>query len=210
MNHHRQRLIAGFAFGLLLSACEEGLEPPHAVSRTGPKIVKPPQKLLHGVVGPTDLAKGVPFLSGTSRLDTGFRRVTLGSVEMQFRAEQKACPSTPDDTDPTANHVAPSSECRTNADCSKKPYGFCASESRDNSAPPHQHRCVYGCVVDSDCEQGAVCVCDAGCGSCAANLCPASGCAESELCSTCATVPNHPLRCHTKDSAENECFEPVR
>gem|GEM_PF-6897672 len=212
MNHHRHRLVVGFAFGLLLSACKERPEPPNAASVTRPQIVKPARKLLHGVVGPTDIAKGSPFLAGTARLDTGFRRITLGSVDMQFRAEQKVCPTTPDDPDPdpAANQVAPSSECRTNSDCREKPYGLCVSESRDNSAPPHRHRCAYGCVADSDCVQGAVCVCDGGYGTCAANLCPESGCGESELCSTCATVPNHPLQCHTKDSAEKECFEPIQ
>jgi len=131
LNHRPQRLVVGFAFGLLLSACKERPEPPNAASATRPQIVKPARKLLHGVVGPTDIAKGVPFLAGTARLDTGFRRITLGSVDMQFRAEQKVCPTTPDDPDPdpAANQVAPSSECRTNSDCREKPYGLCAGRA---------------------------------------------------------------------------------
>lgn len=59
----------------------------------------------------------------------------------------------------------PAAWCRTDSDCTEKPYGYCGPVGQIS------HFCSYGCVSDSDCGAGNVCVCGPEFGICAQATC---------------------------------------
>lgn len=74
------------------------------------------------------------------------------------RVEQQDCPAPPAASGPCNAYIdagstpdgGPSLECQTNADCVAAPGGYC-----NNSCS-----CQYGCIRDTDCGAGQVCLCE--------------------------------------------------
>lgn len=74
-------------------------------------------------------------------------------------------------------------ECKTNADCTKKPAGQCFRYARQ---PPHGYsppsECKYdACRADADCGPGALCACG---GEAHPNACRFGDCVSDEDCGT--------------------------
>lgn len=49
--------------------------------------------------------------------------------------------------------------CKTNADCSDKPYGMCKLHEPIGRFSDESCGCVYGCQSDADCKPGSTCMC---------------------------------------------------
>ncbi|HKO93857.1 MAG TPA: ferritin-like domain-containing protein [Polyangiaceae bacterium] len=77
--------------------------------------------------------------------------------------------------------------CERDSDCTEAPHGHCEQGGYAQAALS----CVYGCVVDSDCNEGNVCDCGAGpVGSCVHSLCSSD--ADCEGDALCAKVESAP------------------
>jgi len=94
----------------------------------------------------------------------GYERCDDGTVH---RPAIKECtsklPRPPVMTAPTPQDV-----CASDADCTMKPHGYCVEGGGD--APPGLY-CEYGCVKDSECGDGQICVCGDPVGQCAQAKC---------------------------------------
>jgi hypothetical protein len=62
--------------------------------------------------------------------------------------------------------MSPSAQCESDADCTAKPYGWCASGGQLPGPPGPGPFCEYGCVQDSDCDASQVCDCGNPVGQC--------------------------------------------
>jgi hypothetical protein len=74
-------------------------------------------------------------------------------------------------------------ECTSDTDCNAAPNGYCAFEVPVRDLP----HCEYGCVNDSECPSGQICLCGADIGRCAETDCvrggdcpPAFACLQTE------------------------------
>ena len=69
-------------------------------------------------------------------------------------------------------------ECRTDTDCTAKPYGHCEPGFDIDTY------CAYGCVTDADCDPGYACFCGDPFGSCLPAFCTTDAdCGTGLLCS---------------------------
>jgi hypothetical protein len=76
-----------------------------------------------------------------------------------------------------------SQECQSDADCTERPYGFCARSYATNAPEAPPARCHYGCVQDADCDSGSLCQCDDPVGHCVPADCRSDAdCAGDALC----------------------------
>jgi hypothetical protein len=136
----------------------------------------------------------------TSAGDTGFDE--CGSSWVARRRVAVACPLGPTTTD--ANQCSPS-YCRSDADCSKQPHGFC-SEARHLAG---YCGCFYGCMQDSDCDAGNVCFCGTPVGHCVPATCKDdTTCSQGNLCASylAPCVPGMLTSGGACTGAVNGCF----
>lgn len=95
------------------------------------------------------------------------------------RVEAAECPNMlPTSGSCSADPNGGSAECVVDTDCKETPYGRCGSDFAGGCV------CVYGCVVDADCDDGEICVCGEVIGSCAPASCKEDADCESELCAS--------------------------
>lgn len=74
--------------------------------------------------------------------------------------------------------------CKTDADCTEKPFGSCQLDmifGGVNPAPTDTCSCVYGCQTDADCDPGSVCRC-AGAGLGLYTECIPATCTDDSEC----------------------------
>lgn len=80
---------------------------------------------------------------------------------------------------------SPDDQCQTDADCTESPNGYCAGGIDFGGC-----FCNYGCVKDSDCAAGQICLCDAVVGYCVTADCTSDAdCGGNRLCSSYVTDP---------------------
>lgn len=94
-------------------------------------------------------------------------------------------------------------QCRSDADCTAQPHGHC--EATDGIFGPPYAVCDYGCVTDSECSGGHVCLCGAGpVGRCVASPCRTDADCEGGMCASSAqgACGPSPLACQT---AQDRC-----
>jgi hypothetical protein len=159
---------------------------------------------------PTETAAGAGAVGVTSSI-AALRTCTLlrqiGGVSIchegwSHRSSDADCPSMlPRDGDCGSDRE--STLCRTDADCSEQPNGYCHHSMLgmyDDGCS-----CRYGCVRDSDCSAGMICFCDDPVGTCL----PAS-CRTDADCTDgfCASYDSYPT-CHSTNlactTAQDEC-----
>jgi hypothetical protein len=108
--------------------------------------------------------------------DTGFEQCDGG---FRHRKEAKECtsllPRSPD------WDAIDGDACGSDADCTEKPHGYCDIIG----APSLNRACHYGCTVDADCGDGAICVCGSFIGTCKAATCTTDAdCGDGLLCAS--------------------------
>lgn len=123
-----------------------------------------------GGLGGATCTDPVPHAAGH---DTGFVRCAEGYLH---RVEKKACPSTVPRTDTLETVSEELDECHSDSDCSGD-YAHCAVSSGGGFQPPFL-QCRTGCVADSDCATGSICLCGDPVGQCV----PTSGCTVDSEC----------------------------
>jgi hypothetical protein len=92
------------------------------------------------------------------------------------RAAIRDCPWNIDPT-ATINSGFPSGECQTPADCNARPHGYCTI---NGMAGPTV--CAYGCVRDSECDPGSICVCGTTIVGGAIGTCVTATCTQDADC----------------------------
>jgi hypothetical protein len=92
------------------------------------------------------------------------------------RVEKKACPSAVPRQGTLDTVSEELDQCHSDADCSGD-FAYCAQSSGGGFQPPFLE-CRTGCVVDSDCAAGSLCLCGDPVGQCV----PASGCTVDSEC----------------------------
>lgn len=189
----RRSLLA--AMGLGAGACGEVVTTPSGQGSAG------------SGGGATTLCAGATPVLDANGNDTGFARCPDGTTH---RAKKIAC-------DPTLGIEActgtePQIDCMSDADCTAKPGGRCASHTVVDFGGAHPAcGCVYPCVSDSDCAADEVCVCygvtktlnpssfcaRAGCAT--GDDCPSGECGVASFFDGCGLQPA--LVCRTPEDA---------
>lgn len=74
------------------------------------------------------------------------------------------------------------STCASDNDCTEHPHGFCAAWGSPGG-PPVPASCRYGCVTDTDCSDGTICICSQPVGQCIKASCHEDAdCGDGMLC----------------------------
>jgi hypothetical protein len=108
-------------------------------------------------------------------LGGGYERCESGVVH---RASSGICNSF---IDPNAvvNPMLGMGECTKNSDCTARPHGYCNTPGY----PGAISACAYGCVNDSECAKGSICLCNSLIGTCVEATCAKdSDCEDHLLC----------------------------
>jgi hypothetical protein len=96
-------------------------------------------------------------------------------------------------------------DCNADGDCLARDHGACVAGGRPYGGVPSPNRCVYGCTVDAECNDGNICVCTATRGECRPSDCARdSDCGSASYCAEFAPTCSGPsgFRCQ---SAEDAC-----
>jgi len=112
---------------------------------------------------------------GTALPALGFVQCDGGWIHRPAATE---CPSFLPRADAALPPDVPNPQCKTDADCTDRPHGWCSP-----SPPPGGGTyCAYGCVRDSDCEAGSICLCGDPVGSCVPSNCRVDADCGAGLC----------------------------
>jgi len=104
---------------------------------------------------------------------TGYARFPDGLV---IRSVNQTCPS----MRPRSKECRSTRHgCKTDAECSTKPNGYCADVGDSLGCG-----CHYGCLSDGDCAQNQLCLCGDPVGSCIEAKCGPQTCGAPEHCAT--------------------------
>ncbi|HVU01169.1 MAG TPA: ferritin-like domain-containing protein [Polyangiaceae bacterium] len=87
--------------------------------------------------------------------------------------------------------------CTYNKDCAEQPHGYCGANYMPWGGPgPATYACAYGCVDDSECGAGQICLCGEPVGRCVEARCHVDGdcdngysCEEHYVPSGCGSAP---------------------
>jgi hypothetical protein len=113
--------------------------------------------------------------------DTGYEYCEEG---FSHRPEIKSCISLLP-REPEGEPGEEEDQCTSDADCTERPYGYC---ERGNEPLPFRY-CAYGCIEDSDCAQGQICVCGSFIGECRPASCKSDAdCDDGALCASYVNV----------------------
>ena len=116
-------------------------------------------------------AHSEPILVGGQA--SGYLRLADGLV---IRTAKEACPST---RPRLVECRATKRGCKTDAECTAKPNGYC-TDVGDNLGCG----CHYGCLTDGDCLRDEICLCGEPVGSCIKSSCVNESCAAPSQCAT--------------------------
>jgi hypothetical protein len=98
-------------------------------------------------------------------------------------------------------------ECTKDSECTAKPNGFC-DVLPSGFVPVEPHNiCAYGCLQDSDCSDGAVCLCGDFIGSCeTAPSCKSDeDCTGGALCTQYDSCPGVPVSSFACQTPNDQC-----
>lgn len=128
-------------------------------------------------------------LLGPNGEPTGYVNCDGGTVH---RTERMDCPSAiPRQTPCQAGTYFYDSGipvCTLDSDCTAAANGYCSDSPRSINEPPVCH-CVYGCVRDSDCEPGQICLCGDPTGRCVPSSCSSDQDCGQALCLSYEAAP---------------------
>lgn len=159
-------------------------------------------------------------LQPATSLGGGWERCANGMIH---RPERSACPiaSTPpisaadagvdagaatSSDAGSASSSAPYFGCRSNGDCTERPYGQCKT-----SPGAYGAYCDYGCARDSECPQGFACLCGDPAGQCVPADCAVDGECGGGLCVNYIQSPGcggQAFRCQSpldECGSDNDC-----
>jgi hypothetical protein len=102
--------------------------------------------------------------------------------DFTHRVEATTCDSSLPRPEPIPSS-SPAAQCKMDSECTDKPHGWCGEQGGGQVPGPY---CNYGCVQDSECAAGQLCLCGDPVGRCVqANGCTTdSDCASGFLCKT--------------------------
>jgi hypothetical protein len=96
-------------------------------------------------------------------------------------------PYEPNRDDRGASELPGVDECRIDADCTERAYGFCVPGISQYGTIPTANRCEFGCTVDAECDAGFICVCTETRGECRPSNCTTNAdCGAGAFCAECA------------------------
>lgn len=143
------------------------------------------------------------FATGYESCGEFRHRATVESCPVFEHQAPAVCADVPDDEDPA---------CNSDADCEDDTFGRCLPNGALGCG------CVYGCKVDEDCDEGAICVCGEPFGHCAPATCATDAdCThEGSLCAegpttVCGDEPVLGFGCFLPEDEchlDSECEEP--
>lgn len=156
------------------ASCDDWAADFNEASNVGP-VGRDCQRLCDGPFAPTGTcAENTVVLNGD--VDTGLLSCESGLVH---RPAVVACEPQPHEVVVAAEDPEP--VCTADTDCTEQPYGYCDNVGVGGLAA--QMGCLYGCLTDQDCGEGAVCVCGVPYGECRSAECTSdSDCAGDTLC----------------------------
>lgn len=128
--------------------------------------------------------------------DTGFLSCTGNWIH---RPEVATCPSQLPRSSTCAT-VPELDSCATDADCAAQPHGYCSSAFDGGCS------CSYGCVTDTDCQAGQVCLCGDPVGRCVAASCTTDADCGEGLCATAVENPHCGATVFLCQSAADQCM----
>lgn len=187
----RLRITLLTSLGLLPLACGAKVEPTHVGGLDDAlHTSSPPRDSKSSQVdtpSPPPLAlsepcQGSALMAGD--VDTGLVTCVSGVVHRPLAVE---CPNRLGQRAMRDDVAAPcqadggcgyASSCRTDADCTAKPYGHCESQGQLPNLS-----CEFGCVTDADCDADEACICGPFIGECIKADCrSAEDCDDGYLC----------------------------
>jgi hypothetical protein len=96
-------------------------------------------------------------------------------------------------------------DCRQDSDCTEAPHGYCELDS-DFPGGMYQAYCQYGCVDDSECSTGFVCLCGEVAGTCAEASCQSDSDCAGALCTDYVANPGCGGVAFACQTASDSCF----
>jgi hypothetical protein len=138
----------------------------------------------------------------------GYERCDNGTVH---RPRIEECPSSlPRPTDAPITPPPVEGNCTSDADCADMPHGYCATGGQQ--PVPY---CAYGCVKDSECGAGSICVCGDPVGHCARATCTSDDdCGDGLRCQSYDSslgCGSQGFACQTPQdtcASDNDCMSP--
>lgn len=129
------------------------------------------------------------------------------------RPEAVTCASKLPRTTPVVPPPSGADQCKSDADCTEKPFGWCGSGAGELPGP----YCNYGCTKDSECSENQICLCGDFIGACVQSTCTSDAdCGTGFLCKS--YDPTHgcsftAFTCQTAGDAcgsDTDCNAPVQ
>lgn len=157
----RSRCAAGTLLLLLSAAAWSCRDSDRAQAHADTKVAAPP----------TRAEDGAMVLVGNR--PTGVQRFANGLL---MRTSPQTCPSLlPRDTECRSTRGS----CQSDAQCAGEANGYCSDLGDGQGC-----HCRSGCREDTECGQGALCLCADPIGICVVTTCPREGCPAPEKCAT--------------------------
>jgi hypothetical protein len=129
---------------------------------------------------------------------SGYDRCRSGYIRRSHAAN---CSSELPRPDPVPDYDPATDSCQYDSDCDERPHGACESVLY---APNTNRYCRYGCVVDSECENGSICLCGDPVGVCVPASCSSGAdCLPGFECSS--YDPGCPLVAFACQSPADRC-----
>jgi hypothetical protein len=95
--------------------------------------------------------------------------------------------------------------CTSDADCSERPHGWCAT-ARELNSQDNNNRCSYGCVSDADCADGTICECGSLIGKCVQSDCTTDADCYGLLCASYIDSPGCNFPAFACQTPEDKCM----
>jgi hypothetical protein len=140
----------------------------------------------------------VPVIVGG--IDTGYDSCQGGTLR---RRAVVACPVLPIPASKCLPDAGIPGECTSNADCTSGQSGACTVGSGFDGP---SCECTYGCVHDSDCGSGSICVCGDPVGHCETSACNAGTCGAGLDCADETSEPGCDIKAFACTTPSDECF----
>ncbi len=134
--------------------------------------------------------------------DTGYYSCENGGL---IRSTQRDCPSSIPRSDPVPNYDPLYDQCQYDGDCMDAPYGHCSRPiGGELSLEAH---CQYGCIADTDCDAGTICLCGDPIGYCVQATCTTDAdCQPGFHCAMYDPSPGCPSQAFACQTPEDQCI----
>jgi hypothetical protein len=157
----------------------------------------------------------VPIVSSVTKAGPsgGFVQCEGGQVQRPTVSEcwSNVGPADAGVTIPNGPDGSVSVACRRNGDCTAAPHGYCSRAVQFGFGGAPSFSCVYGCVNDSECGAGRICLCGEPVGTCVAASCRSNAdcpggapCRETWTLGVCS-APIYEFRCGPLCRVDGDC-----